>query len=361
MATPLPPLNALRAFEATARHLSFTKAAEELNVTPAALSHQIRGLEAFLDCKLFVRLTRAIALTADGEALFPDVHAGFTSLRAGVEVLRQESDNNVLVVSAGPAFTAKWLAPRLYRFSLAQPEIDMRIAATLAMSDFKTDELDVAIRFGSGGYEGVHETKLFDELVIPLCSPRLLEAYGGALALEDLEALTLIHDDSLSFASELPGWKTWLEAAGCGAVDASRGLRFNHADHAIDAAVEGAGIVLARKMLAGHDLRSGRLVAPFGLELGVGRAFYLLCAESRKHCGKIDAFRTWVLDEVACMLDQGSEAPAGSVAGGVADVVTGVKADGVLGARVSPARPAKPRAKPGKATSRSARRKPTAA
>ncbi len=299
-ATPLPPLNALRAFEAAARNLSFRKAAEELNVTPAALSHQIRGLEDYLQTRLFHRLTRRVELTEAGLLIQPDISEGFDSLTRAIERLVNRPDDNVIVVTAGPAFTGKWLAPRLFRFAAAHPHIDLRIAANLALTDFRGDGIDAAIRFGSGDYPGLYSEKLFDDMMLPMCSPSLLEGPDAIRVPADLRHVTLIHDDSLVHVLPSgPNWRTWLEMAGIKDVDPGRGLRFNLADHAIDAAIEGAGVVLARRVLAQRDLDAGRLVAPFGMEISVKRAFYFVCPSGHEDRPNIRLFREWLAEEVA--------------------------------------------------------------
>ncbi len=311
----LPPLNALRAFESAARHLSFAKAARELSVTPAALSHQVRALEEILGVKLFHRLTRAVALTDAGAILYPGLNAGFTQLREAVARLERVQDDRVLVVSVGPAFTAKWLLPRLHRFMERHPTIDARISANLARSDFRTDGVDAAIRYGRMDPSDLVTYPLLTDAVAPLCSPRFREEQG-LRSPADLAGRTLIHDDSLAaipqFANVLPTWTQWLaaaaqteEAAGRGdvaaslrGIDPTRGLRFNLADHAINAASEGAGIVLARTTLANGDVAAGRLVAPFDLVLPVeGLIFYLVYPKENAERASVQAFRDWILEE----------------------------------------------------------------
>ncbi len=297
---PMPPLNALRAFDAAARHQSFSRAAGELNVTPAALSHQIKGLEEFLQTRLFHRRTRRVELTDAGRLLQPEVSEGFENLQRAVRRLTQRRDDNVIVVTAGPAFSAKWLAPRLYRFVAAHPQIDLRVAANLALTDFHGDGIDAAIRFGSGDYPGLFSEILFEDVMLPLCSPSLLEGRSPIRTPVDLLHATLIHDESLvHIAPEAPNWQSWLRQAGIDGVDVARGLRFNLADHAIDAAIEGAGVVLARKVLAQRDLDTGRLVAPFGMEVSVKRAFYFVCPQGHENRDTIRLFRQWLAAEVA--------------------------------------------------------------
>jgi LysR family glycine cleavage system transcriptional activator len=309
MARPLPPLNALRAFEATARHLSFTQAAEELSVTPAALSHQIKGLEDFLGQRLFVRKVRAIELTPAGLALYPGLHAAFLQIRQSVALVDRAVNDNVLVVSAPPGFTAKWLAPRLYRFLTANPAIDARISATQTLANFTTDGVDVAIRNSRGEARGLWSKRLIDVTLVPVASPRLV-AEHGIREPADLMKVPLIHDDLLGSLSGLPTWADWLAAAGIEGINLARGLRFSSPDHALEAAVEGAGVLLAHKSLAHDDLRTGRLVAPFALELPTDRSFYLVCPQTHVRRPSVKAFLDWILEEAALMgagHDRGAE------------------------------------------------------
>lgn len=300
MPRPLPPLNALRAFEATARHLSFTKAAAELHVTPAALSHQIRGLEETLRLKLFHRRARSIELTASGIALYPKLKAGFDNLREALDQLDQVRPDNVLVISATPGFTSKWLVPRLYRFLEINPEIEARVAATLGFADFRTDGVDVAIRLSPGVHPGLHVEKLLDETVLPLCSPRLIRGRQGLKNPADLARFNLIHYElPLASPHPAPTWAAWIAQANVTNVDASRGLRLNVSDHALDAAVEGAGVVLGYKAMASADIQAGRLVSPFGPELSLGgRGYHLVCPRGHEKRPKIRAFRDWLRKEI---------------------------------------------------------------
>jgi LysR family glycine cleavage system transcriptional activator len=296
----LPPFNALRAFEAAARHLSFSRAAGELNVTASALSHQVKGLEDFLGVKLFHRRSRGIELTEAGRRLYPGLSAGFAQIRQAVTGLAPASEERVLVISAPPGFTAKWLAPRLYRFLMAHPQIDARISAGLDFVNFERDGVDAAVRnlATSGPFDpALYAEKLADVVLLPVCSPRLLEQAGALRSPADLARTMLIHDDSLAGRADLPTWSDWLAAAGVAGVDVSRGLRFNSADHALEATGEGAGVLLGHKLLAHDDLRSGRLVAPFDLELPTGRAFYFVCPKGTEGRAKVAAFHEWLLDE----------------------------------------------------------------
>lgn len=298
---PLPPLNALRAFEATARHLSFTRAADELSVTPAALSHQIRGLEEFLAERLFDRKARSIALTPKGALLYPGLHAAFLQIRQSVDLLARDFSERVLVVSTPPGFTAKWLAPRLYRFMLAHPQIDARISASKDLANFTTDGIDVAIRNARSSAPGLWSRKLMDIRLTPVASPRLLAELGGLASPADLRRAPLIHDDMLGILPGMPNWAEWLDAAGVTGIDLERGLRFNSPDHALEAACEGAGVLLAQCELAHDDLRTGRLVAPFPCTLVSERTFTVTCPDGFEQRPKIRAFRDWLDSEVARM------------------------------------------------------------
>ncbi len=297
-----PPLNALRAFEAAARHLSLTKAASELNVTPSALSHQIRGLEDHLGAKLFDRGVRSIALTAAGKALQPGLQAGFVHIRDALASLNRLSDERVLVVSTPPGFTSKWLAPRLYRFSLAHPEIDLRVSSSIRNANFIADGVDVAVRnlpVNAAHDEALEVEKLIDQSLAPVCSPAFVERYGPFTSPDMLKGAPLIHDDSLAGRAEMPTWADWFAAAGVRDADVSRGLRFNSADHALDATVEGAGVLLTHNALAYDDLRTGRLVMPFDLTVPSGRCYAFVCPKERRESANLRAFRGWLRNEVA--------------------------------------------------------------
>ena len=224
-----PPLNALRAFEAAARHLSLTKAAVELNVTPGALSHQIRGLEDNLGVKLFDRGVRSIALTAAGKALHPGLQAGFLHIRDALASLKTSGDTRVLVISTPPGFTSKWLAPRLYRFSIAYPEIDVRVSSSMNNANFTSDGVDAAIRnlpVDAAHDEALEVEKLLDQSLIPVCSPAFVEKYGPFASPDMLKRVPLIYDESLASRAAIPTWADWFAAAGVRDAEVSHGLRF---------------------------------------------------------------------------------------------------------------------------------------
>ena len=299
MSYRLPPLNGLRAFEATARHMSFTRAAEELFVTPAALSYQVRQLEEILGTKLFKRLNRAIELTPHGEALYPGIRAGFERMDEAMRTMRRRAETHVLVVSVGPAFAAKWLAPRLYRFIQRHPDIDPRISANVQISDFENEQIDLAVRFGRGSYPGLYSERLSSEDVTPMCSPELVSDSHPHPLREpgDLVHHVLIHDESLSFFDNMPNWQMWCQQAGVSNINLDGGVHFTLADHGLDAAVEGAGVVLGRRVLAHFDLKSGRLVRPFDLKIPVAYGFHVVSPTSTMDDPKVIAFREWLHEE----------------------------------------------------------------
>jgi LysR family glycine cleavage system transcriptional activator len=294
-------LNSLRAFEAAARHLSFTKAAEELNVTPAAISHQIKALEGFLGVVLFRRLTRALRLTDAGQAAFPKVREGFDNLAEAIQILRAEEETNVLTVSVSPSFGAKWLVPRLDRFRAAHPDLDIRIDATDRLADFQGDNVDVALRYGKGEYPGLRIDKLADVEMVPVCGPALLEGPQPLRRPEDLAYHTLLHLDWILEEQTSPSWRMWLLAAGVPEVDATRGPRFSMESMMVQAAIEGQGVALAKTVLVDGDLAAGRLVMPFDLSVcdPLNFAYYVVSPTQTAEAPKVAAFRTWVLSEVA--------------------------------------------------------------
>lgn len=298
----LPSLNALRAFEAAARTSSFAAAAEELNVTPPAISHRIRDLEAFLRVPLFNRLNRRVELTEAGRLLYPDINQGFEMLARGVARITPSGDT-ILTVGVGPAFSAKWLAPRVWRFMERHPTIQVRIAAFLGVSTLGPGGVDVSIRFGTEVPPETYAEVLLNETLVPLCAPPVRDELGLSRP-EDALRAALIHDDS---TKSVPGWSDWLRHAGVEG-DAGKGLRFNHADHAIDAAVEGAGVVLGRRTLALKDMRAGRLVQPFAPAMAVEPCFRFICPTGRETMPAVAAFLTWMREEAEAFA-QLDEAP----------------------------------------------------
>jgi LysR family glycine cleavage system transcriptional activator len=308
----LPPLNALRAFLAAASHLSFAMAARELHVTPAAISHQIKGLEENLGLRLFRRLSRGLELTRAGQALLPKLREGFDRLGDAIDEMRAIEAPGTLAVSAATSFATRWLAPRLHRFVAAHPELDVRINASTRLVDPKKDDFapgdaiavspvedaDIVVRFGTGEYPGFRVDQLLEVEVTPMCSPRLLDKAQPLRTPADLVHHVLIHDN-VSNDDGRQLWDAWFEAAGMPQADTSHGLRFSHAMLALEAAADGIGVALGMPVLAQSDLASGRLVAPFGLSLPLKFGYHIVSGEDTADRGDVAAFRNWLLAEAA--------------------------------------------------------------
>lgn len=301
MARQLPPLNSLRAFEAAARHLSFKKAAEELNVTAAAVSQQVKALEDFYGVPLFRRLTRALRLTDAGQSALPALREGFDRLAEAAERLQRAKKGGVLTVSVPPSFGAKWLVPRLDRFRAAHPEFELRIDATDALIDFAGDGVDVALRYGRGDYPGLESECLMSEIAFPVCSPALLAGDRPLKAPGDLAHHTLLHVQWKMESEASPNWRMWLRAAGADMVDPEPGPRFTQENMAAQAAIEGHGVALVSSAVVAADLRTGRLVRPFAPATSEASRFsyYLVYPPSHACDPKVQAFRSWIVSEVA--------------------------------------------------------------
>lgn len=294
MSDRLPPLTALRAFDAAARHMSFAKAADELNVTPAALSFQIKSLEERLGQPVFRRLNRAVELTEAGRALAPGAAEGFSTLQAAWRAARRQGDDTSLTVTAGPALTAKWLAPRLYDFARNHPEIDLRFSASLKLVDLNSADVDVAIRFGHESDHGLYSVPIRKEWMTPVMTPELAERFPTP---DSLRAAPLIFDESLVTLDRAPDWTDWFRAVGIDFTP-ENGIRFSNADHAIDAAVAGVGVALGRRAIIIKDLREGRLVAPFKVAIEMDARFRFLCLPGTETRPQVAAFRDWFLAEI---------------------------------------------------------------
>ena len=300
MTRPLPSLNALRAFEAAARHLSFTRAASELNVTQTAISHQIKGLEEQLGVQLFRRLPRGLLLTEEAQRYAPALRAAFEQIVAATEQLCAGGTGGALMLSTVPSFAAKWLVPRLGRFRAAHPEIDLRISASLRLVDFAREDFDVAVRMGRGNYPGLRVDALFGEVMFPVCSPGLLTGPKPLGRPEDLRHHVLLHDVDVfasAFSSVPQAWRLWLERAGVHDIDVERGPVFEDSAMLLDAAIEGQGVALGRSALVAADLAAGRLVKPFDISLPFELTHYLVCPEATADRPRIAAFRAWLLAE----------------------------------------------------------------
>jgi LysR family glycine cleavage system transcriptional activator len=259
----LPALNALRAFEAAARHLSFTRAADELSVTPGAISQQIRQLEEYAGAPLFRRTGRQVLLTDAGQAALPLLTNAFEMMAEAVHHMRAPARRDRLMVSSAPSFAAKWLAQRLDKFQAEHAEAEVWISADIAITDFNSSDIDLAIRYGKGLYEGLRTDKLLSESVLPVCSPELLKGPNPLRTPADLSKHVLLHDEGPDVDPSCPDWTNWLAARGVTHVDSARGLRFNQSALVVEAATAGRGVALAKHAIAAGDLESGRLVAPF--------------------------------------------------------------------------------------------------
>jgi LysR family glycine cleavage system transcriptional activator len=292
------PLNALRAYEASARHLSYVKASDELSVTPAAISHQVKKLEEYLGLPLFRRRSRGLLLTESGTLLLTELREVFLSLDKAMEHVIDSDARGTITLSVAPTFAVMWLIPRLQKFYVLHPDIDVRISTGLGLVDFQRDDFDAAIRLGSGQWFGLETIKLFDETVTPMCSPRLLEGADALKCPDDLRKHVLLHNHSMDYDPDAPTWDTWLKAAGASRVDASRGTHFSLPDHGLQASIDGAGVVLGWQSLAALDIAAGRVIAPFDLVLPLGSSFYLTYPEAHAPRSNIAAFRNWILGEV---------------------------------------------------------------
>jgi LysR family glycine cleavage system transcriptional activator len=295
----LPPLNALRAFEAAARHGSFSRAAAELNVTHAAISHQVRALEEEAGLALFHRTGRAVVLTDAGRALLPVLSLAFDQIAEGWAQARGEVGGPV-TISVEPSFAARWLVIRLGKFNRAHPDIDLRLMPSSVLTDFERQDVDIAIRYGRGGWAGVTSERLFEATVYPVCAPSFLQAAEAAgkpiRVADDLRFHTLLHEETTAH------WKAWLEAAGVKNTRwAARGPLFVEPALALQAAAAGQGVALGNDPLAMADLSEGRLVRLFDLETPDEEAYWLVYPERSARKAKVQAFRAWVREEAGLM------------------------------------------------------------
>jgi LysR family glycine cleavage system transcriptional activator len=293
MSRRLPPLNSLRVFEAAARHSSFTRASEELYVTQAAVSHQIKALEEYLGIKLFRRQNRALFLTEEGQSYFLDIKDTFSSLVDATERLLARGAKGSLTVSLQPSFAIQWLVPRLSLFAELYPDIDVRIKAVDMDDGSLTDDVDVAIYYGRGKWKDLHAQKLHTEYLVPVCSPLLLQ--NGTKPLKtpgDLKLHTLLHDTSRR------DWTAWFKQTNITDINVNQGPIFSHTSMVLQAAIHGQGVALGHSVLAQPEIDAGRLVRPFSEVLVSKNAYYVVCREEQDELGKIVAFRDWMLSLV---------------------------------------------------------------
>jgi LysR family glycine cleavage system transcriptional activator len=289
----LPPLNALKSFEAAARHESFTRAAEELCVTQGAVSHQVKALEAVLGLKLFQRERQRLIITEAGRDYLSVVRDALDRIAVGTERLVQRQSSGTLTVSTSPDFAAKWLVHRLGRFADAHPDIDLRVSASLHHVDFAREDVDLAVRHGEGDWPGLDAVRLCSERLFAVCSPKLLSARRALAKPADILQLPLLR------LSEGNAWDRWFAAAGLAVPERPRGAVLNRPSMLIDAAADGQGVALARTTLAAWDLINGRLVRPFNISLRLGKSYWIVCPTATAKLPKIATFRTWLLKEAA--------------------------------------------------------------
>jgi LysR family glycine cleavage system transcriptional activator len=286
----LPPLNSLKTFEAAARHLSFTRAADELFVTQAAVSHQVKALEDFLSMKLFLRRNRSLLLTEEGQSYYLDLKDIFRSIQDATERLLAKGAKGALTVALPPSFAIQWLVPRISRFSQQNPDIDVRIKAVDFDEGFLSDDVDVAIYYGKGKWSGVVADKLHTEYLTPMCSPLLFQGNKPLMKLDDLRHHVLLHDSSRE------AWKGWLRQFNV--LGVNHGPIFSHSMLVLQAATLGQGIALGHSVLARPEVESGRLVCPFEEKQITNNAYYFVCHQSQAELGKIAAFRQWLIQQV---------------------------------------------------------------
>lgn len=294
----MPPMTALRAFVVAAQHRSFVRAADALNVTPAAIGQQIRLLEAHLGQPLFHRDRRQMLLPTDAaQRLLPGLEDGFAAIMAAVARVSEDESGQPLRVSVAPSFGLKWLLPRLHRLRMLHPDFDLRLASTAALADFTRDEADCAIRFGAGSYEGLYAEILLSDFVIPVCSPALLTGEFPLTGPQMLRHHTLLHDDGEAADASAPDWRSWLKASGVEGIDPTRGPRFDQALMVIEAAIGGQGVALARSNLVSDDLANGRLVQPFGEPRKVSHSYYFVTPPHKLPSGRVQTFLNWLKEE----------------------------------------------------------------
>ena len=300
----LPPLKSLQAFESAGRRLSFTLAAQDLNVTPGAISQQIRQLEEFLGISLFKRLNRAIVLTDAGQLFLPLISQGFEHFHEAITRLRQRDDDGPLTITSAPSFVSKWLIPRLSSFKRLHPDIDVRIDTSDRLVDFSREDIDVGIRFGDGVYPELDTVFLFAFDLIPVCSPELLRGEHQLREVSDLKHFTLLHSNYDALDPGWPDWAMWLKVVEADDVDSSHGIYFNQSDQLFQAALDGQGVALLANVMAEPEVAAGRLVQPFSARLPVKLNYHVVTSPHKAGIAKVAAFRQWILDESAYLDEQ---------------------------------------------------------
>lgn len=289
MGRALPPLNALRAFEAAARHGSFVAAADELSVTPAAISHQVKSLEDRLGVALFRRLARGLALTAEGEALLPDLRDAFDRMAMALDRIGRQAGGKVLTISLVTTFLLAWLVPRLHRFQTGNPDIEVRMTTARHNVDFGREDIDAAVRFADRPEDGLYAKKLFNDVLTPLAGRRYRDRLK---TFDDLRKVPLI-DTAFQ-----PEWPIWLGAMGLDTLTPRRSLAFDSTKIAVEAAIEGAGVAIGPPNLFREEIEAGRLFQPFPQLVESGKAWWFVCPVATADRPKIKAFRAWLDEEL---------------------------------------------------------------
>lgn len=284
----LPPLKSLRFFEVAGRHLNFTKAAEELYVTQAAVSHQIKALEEFLGIKLFRRRNRTLYLTAEGQAYYHDIKAIFERLTRATERVQAVNAKGSLTVSLPPSFAIQWLVPRLSDFNKEHPDIDVRIKSVDMNEGSLTDDVDVAVYFGKGKWLDLQVDLLFQEYIFPVCSPQLIREGKPLVTLDDLENYTLLHD------STTKEWKDFAKEYRLQKLSVKQGTIFSHSSMVLQAAIHGQGVALSNSVLVRPELEAGRLITPLKEKLQTNKGYYIVCRKALAESGRNRAFREWI-------------------------------------------------------------------
>ncbi|HJZ32677.1 MAG TPA: LysR substrate-binding domain-containing protein [Hyphomicrobiaceae bacterium] len=292
----LPPLETLRVFEAAERHKSFKDAGDELGVTASAVSHRVATLEEELAITLFVRHTRRIEVTPEGERLAAGVRRGLAEFRRAVTSVDRREGTHIRITGI-PSHVTRWLAPRLHRFRAAHPDIELHITADLALADLRQRTFDVALRFGSGVYPGLHAEHLMDDAIFPVTSPRYLSEVGPIEKPADVLAMTRVLDVTAEGDDSGTNWRTWFEHHGLPIANIDRGMHFNGAAIALEAAAGGLGVAIARRTLVVEELRSGRLVQVLPGEIETNWKHYALALPEMADWPPLRAFIAWLRAE----------------------------------------------------------------
>lgn len=292
----LPPLNALKAFEAAARHLSFAGAAEELHLTPSAISHQIKGLEDLLGVALFERRGRGVMLSSAGGRYYPALRQAFDQMQSATDALRVNDGLGSLTINVLPTFAIRWLVPQLSDFQRRHPEIEVRMTTNVETIDFARSDADAAVRFGAGKWAGLRARLLMREQIVPVCIPALLEGRPPLAVPADLKHYPLLHD-----VNRPDSWRQWLTAVGERGVDPERGLKLETTNLAVQGALQGLGIVMVNPRLVRPELEAGTLIEPFGFHLSTDAGYYLVYPQGRENRPRLKAFEEWLAGTVARM------------------------------------------------------------